>query len=66
MDEPVDLPDDTENEVVALRVDDADDLDEEDRERLHQELALSIAEAERGETIPATEVLGELRALSNT
>ncbi len=59
VDEGVDLPDGT--EVRLTLVNDADDLDEEDRARLHAALDESQAEIDRGEGVPAREVIAELR-----
>jgi hypothetical protein len=59
VDEGVDLPDGT--EVRLTLVDDADDLDDEDRARLHAALDESQAEIDRGEGVPASEVIAELR-----
>jgi hypothetical protein len=59
VDERVDLPDGT--EVKLALVDDADDLDEEDRARLHAALDQAQDEIDRGEGIPASEVIAELR-----
>ena len=59
VDERVDLPDGT--EVKLALVDDADDLDEEDRARLHAALDQAQDEIDRGEGIPASDVIAELR-----
>jgi hypothetical protein len=59
VDEAVDLPDGT--EVKLTLVDDNDELDDEDRARLNAALDESQAEIDRGEGIPATEVIAELR-----
>lgn len=59
VDESVDLPEGT--EVKLTLVDDADDLDPEDRARLHAALDQAQAEIDRGEGIPAREVIAELR-----
>lgn len=68
LDEPSSLPEGTE---VQLRVvsdelgtdddPDADDLDDEDRERLHEAIRASEEEFERGEGVPASEIIEELR-----
>jgi hypothetical protein len=64
LDEPTDLP---EGEVVYLQLADGiladgpDDLDEDERVRLHAELDASIAEADAGETEDFGRVLAELR-----
>jgi len=59
LDEPTDLPEGAE---VPLSVsDDWDDLDDEERAALHQEIAASIAERRAGApTFSAEEVLAEL------
>jgi hypothetical protein len=59
VDEGVDLPDGT--EVKLTLVDDVDELDEEDRARLHAALEQAQDEIDRGEGIPASEVIAELR-----
>jgi hypothetical protein len=48
-------------EVKLALVDDADDLDEEDRARLHAALDEAQNEIDRWEGIPASEVITELR-----
>jgi hypothetical protein len=64
LDEPTDLP---EGERVYLQVvhgivaDAADDLDAEDRARLHAELDASIAEADAGQTEDFGDMVAELR-----
>ncbi len=66
LDEPTDLPD---GEVVELvPVDEVlarggDYLDDEERERLHAALEVSVKQAEQGQLIDADEVMAELRAL---
>jgi hypothetical protein len=60
VDEPVDLPDGS--EVALTVVDEADDLDEEDRARLHAAILVGQAEIDRGEGIPAGDVVAALRA----
>jgi hypothetical protein len=59
VDESVDLPEGT--EVKPTLVDDADDLDDEDRARLHAALDLAHAEIDRGEGVPASDVVADLR-----
>jgi hypothetical protein len=65
LDEPTDLP---EGEVVELvpveaHLDDGtDDLDDEERARLHESLKESIEQVRNGETIDAAEAMAELRA----
>lgn len=58
IDEPYDAPDGTEVDLAVL--DDGDSLDERERERLHAALARSHEQRERGEVIPADEVLASL------
>ncbi len=60
VDEGVDLPDGT--EVRLALVDDVDDLDEEDRARLHAALDRSLEEIDRGEGVPASDVIDNLRS----
>ena len=60
VDEPVDLPDGS--EVALAVVDEGDDLDEEDRARLHEAILAGQAEIDRGEGIPASDVVAALRA----
>jgi hypothetical protein len=60
--EPTTLPEGT---IVNLVIDDeGDDLDEAEREALHAHLASSWAASDRGEVIPAADVLTELRRKS--
>jgi hypothetical protein len=59
LDEPYDAPEGTEVDLAVL--DDGDDLDQEERARLHATIARSHDEAQRGETIPADEALAKLR-----
>ena len=59
VDERVDLPEGT--EVSLTLVDNADDLDDEDRARLHAALEQAQGEIERGEGIPARDVIAELQ-----
>jgi hypothetical protein len=65
LDEPTDLP---EGEVIDLMpVDDVlaaggDDLDDEERERLHESLREGIHQMKAGEAIDAVEAMAELRA----
>jgi hypothetical protein len=60
LDEPSDLPEGTEVELVPA--DDIDDLDPVERARLHGFLAQSIREHVPGTGVPATELLAKLRA----
>ena len=65
LDEPTDLP---EGEVVELvpadaYLDDAtDDLDDEERARLHAAIDRGLADIEAGRTVPAEDVIEMLRA----
>jgi len=59
LDEPTDLPDGEEIELVPLDevlARGGDYLDDEERAELHRELEASIAEAEAGQRIDANEV----------
>jgi hypothetical protein len=59
LDEPTTLPEGT---VIDLVADDGgDDLSDEERKSLHEALNKSIASAEAGRLIPASEVLDRLR-----
>ena len=55
MDEPVDLPDGTEVELVPAN--DGDDLDDEDRARLHAAITRSAEQFRAGRGVAAEEVL---------
>ena len=54
MDEPVDLPEGTEVELVPAK--DCDDLDDEDRARLHVAITRSAEQFRSGRGIAAEEV----------
>ncbi|MCG8425565.1 MAG: hypothetical protein MJE77_47405 [Proteobacteria bacterium] len=58
LDEPVDLPDGTEVELVP--VDDGDDLDDADRARLHASLRRAADQFANGQGIPAEDALRRL------
>ena len=60
LDEPYDAPDGTEVELAVL---DDDDLTDEERSRLHADIEASLAELDRGEGVPAEQVIAELRTL---
>jgi hypothetical protein len=66
LDEPTDLP---EGEVVELvHVDEVlagggDCLDDEERERLHEALEVSVKQAQEGKLIDADVVMAKLRAI---
>lgn len=59
LDEPVDLPDGCEVDLVPA--DEGDALDDEDRARLHAALERSAEQFRNGRGIPADEVLRRLR-----
>ena len=63
VDEPMELPDDTEVELAVV-VDEGDDLDSEQRARLHADLLQAMAEVDRGEDVPMDQVLAELHTMS--
>ena len=58
LDEPVDLPEGSEIDLVPA--DEGDTLDDEDRARLHAALERSAEQFRAGEGIPADEVLERL------
>jgi hypothetical protein len=58
LDEPTDLP---EGEVVYLQPVEADELDDDERARLHEALRESIEQMRSGQTLDAAEALAELR-----
>ena len=60
MDEPIDLRDGS--EVALAMVEDGDDLDDEDRARLHDAIRAGQAEMDRGEGVPTADVVAMLRA----
>ena len=60
LDEPTDLPDGTEIELLAL--DPGDWLDDQDRAALHEALRQSGADVAAGRLVDAEEILRELRA----
>ena len=60
LDEPTDLP---EGEIVYLQpLEELDNLDDEERARLHEALRDGIEQMKAGQTIDAAEALAELRA----
>lgn len=63
VDDPIDLPDDTEVELAVV-VSDGDELDSEERARLHADLLEAMAEVDRGEDVPMDQVLAELSTMS--
>ncbi len=60
LDEPTDLPEGTEVEVVLAER--GDDLDDEERARLHESLQRGFAQARAGQLIDADEVIKKLLA----
>lgn len=63
LDEPTDLPEGEEVELVRADADDnGPDMDDDEREALHESIRESIEQMERGELIDAEEALAELRA----
>jgi len=59
VDEPTDLPEGTEIELVPA--DAWDGLDDEERRRLHEALAASEEDVRGGRVRPASEVLADLK-----
>ncbi len=57
LDEPTDLPEGTEVELVMI---DGDDLDERERQRLHEALAASEEDVRAGRVRAAEDVLADL------
>jgi hypothetical protein len=60
LDEPTELPEGSVVELVPL--DAVDDLDDEDRARLHAAIRVGLEQSHRGEGVDAREFLAELRA----
>jgi hypothetical protein len=61
LDEPLDLPEGTELEVGSLQVvDSGDDLDDEEREQLHQALDQAIESVQAGRTVDGDQVIRRL------
>ena len=60
MDEPTDFPEGTEVRLIAVDAD--DDLDEDERARLHAAIDEGVAELDAGHRIPASDVLARLSA----
>jgi hypothetical protein len=58
LDEPTDLPEGTEVELIAA---DQDDLTDDDRAALHRALELSMQQAKAGSVRPASEIVDEIR-----
>lgn len=65
IDEPTDLPNGTELYLVPAAPFDrapADDLNDEEREELHQAIREGLEDAKAGRTVPAEQWLAELRS----
>jgi len=63
LDEPLGLPENTELEVGSLQVvDTGDDLDDEQRERLHRALDAAIASVQAGRSVDGNDVIRRLLA----
>jgi hypothetical protein len=60
VDESVDLPDGAEVQIAV--VDGGDQLDDEDRARLHAAIEQAQGELDRGESLPAVQFLADLRS----
>ncbi len=60
LDEPTELPEGSEVELVLAH--EQDDLDEADRARLHAALDRARGQIQRGETMSKDELLGRLHA----
>jgi hypothetical protein len=63
VDEPTDLPEDAEVELIAA--DSWDDLDDDERERLHAVLASSEEDVRAGRVRSAADVTADLRRRSS-
>lgn len=61
MDEPSDLPEGTELDLVVA--DDGDEMSDAERAALEDSIETSLEEAKAGKLIPADEVLRNLRSL---
>ena len=61
LDEPTDLPEGTELELVVA--DGGDDLDDKERAALHRELELAMDDVDAGRVVSEEEVRAKLRAL---
>jgi hypothetical protein len=62
IDDPTDLPEGT--EVELFPADGWDDLDDDDRRRLHEALAASESDVIAGRVRPAEDVLADLERLA--
>ena len=59
IDEPLNLPEGSEVDLIV--VDPGDDLDDDERERLHAALVVAREEIERGEGVAAEDLIEALR-----
>ena len=59
IDEPLNLPEGSEVDLIV--VDPGDDLDDDERERLHATLVVAREEIERGEGVAAEDLIEALR-----
>lgn len=59
LDEPTDLPEGDEVELVPA---DVDDMDDDERAALHESLTVSLDQMKKGQLIDGDEVLARLRA----
>jgi hypothetical protein len=65
LDEPTDLPEGEEVELVPLDdvlANGGDDLDDEERARLHRSIERGLEDVKAGRTVDAQQVIDELRA----
>jgi hypothetical protein len=65
LDEPTELPEGEEVDLIPfddVLASGGDDLDDEERERLHEALREAIRQMKAGQTVDAATVLAELRA----
>lgn len=64
LDEPTDLPEGEEVELVRADADDLDDdLSDDERRQLDESIAVSFEQAKNGQLIDADEVLAKLRSI---
>lgn len=61
LDEPTELPEGTEV-TLSITDDDGGDYDDEEREQIHESLAVSFEQARKGQLIDGDVVLARLRA----
>lgn len=63
MDEPCDLPEGTELDLVVADDEEGDEMDDAERAALEASIERGLEEAKAGKLIPAEEVLKKLRSL---